>query len=63
MLGLGIRGASMDQQTIKDLPTALAPHPAAMLGQATRGASMDQQTFGGIRKALREGVHICLAHW
>lgn len=63
MLGLAIRGARIDQLTIKDLPTALAMHPAAMLGLAIRRSRIDQQSFGGIRKALREGVHICLAHW
>ena len=63
MLELAIRGASMDQQTIKDLPTTLAPHPAAMQGLTNRRSRIDQQTFGGIRKALQEGVHICLAHW
>lgn len=63
MLGLAIRGARIDQLTIKDLPTALAMHPAAMLGLAIRGAKICQLTFGGIRKALLEGVHICHAHW
>ena len=63
MLGLAIRRARIDQLTIKDLPTALAPHPAAMLGLAIRRSRIDQQSFGGIRKALLEGVHICLAHW
>ena len=63
MLGLAIRRARIDQLTIKDLPTALAMHPAEMLGLINRRASMEQQTFGGIRTALREGVHICHAHW
>ena len=38
-------------------------HPAAILGLAIRRPKIDQLTFGGIRKALREGVHICHAHW
>ena len=70
ILGLAIRRSSMDQQTIKDLRTALAVHPAAMIEDSIRQSRTYEHTckhgptdVRGIRKALREGVHICHAHW
>ena len=52
MLELAIRGARIDQQTIKDLRTTLAVRPAAMLRLAIRGASMDQQTIKDLPTTL-----------
>ena len=44
MLELAIRGAKICQLTIKDLPTALAPHPAAMIEDSIRKSSTYEQT-------------------
>ena len=52
MLELAIRGASMDQQTIKDLPTSLAVHPAATTEDSIRQSRTYEQTFKDLPTTL-----------
>jgi len=53
MLGLAIRRASMEQQTIKDLPTALAVHPATMIEDSIRQSRTYEQTFKDLPTDVR----------